>query len=107
MWQLSSIWLEPAALNSPGVTTLDAAAMSHRLENSDENPELVPLDSNSSVIPGCCFLYSAIRRGANSSPIVFEPLMTTFPLVGRSPDGFFSEQPAKTTLERRRPVITA
>src|ERR1700676_4525373 len=59
------------------VTSREAAAMSHLPTISAPNPYEVPLNSVSKATEGCSFLNSAINRGFNSSPIVFEPRMTT------------------------------
>src|SRR5438874_1020463 len=77
--------------------TREAAAISHFPATNPENPVPVPLLSRSKVSFGWSFLYSAMRRGANSSPTVLEPLMTTLSCAGAGGGAVvscFSEQPA-------------
>src|SRR5262245_6538939 len=80
----------------------EAAAISDTPAINPQKPEPVPLVSSSKPTWGCSLPYSAMSRGANSSPMVFEPLIVTFwpevvaaALEACGCGAFSSEQPAR------------
>src|SRR5258708_4465728 len=77
-------------------------AMSQTPAIRPQKPEALPLVSTSITTLGWSFLYSAISRGANSSPTVLEPLMMTLSRGGAWGASVFGEQPARRMAVKMR-----